>query len=76
MKLKPKRGMDRKQAIAARTLAVWESGAPDRRYQPRAYNAAGNWLVFDMLEQRNLTDDDLLKLSPKTLAEARLPTVH
>lgn len=81
MKIKPPTGFARRKAIEARTTAVWEAvGSPiyhyQRRYQPRAYNAAGNWAVWDVDEQRALTDDDLLRISVRRLIETpcRAPT--
>lgn len=80
MKLHPLRGLDRKRAIEARTLAVWESSTiltqHQRRYLPRAYNSAGNWYIWDVDEQRALTDDDLLRISVRRLIETpcRAPT--
>lgn len=76
MKLSPLRGSDRKRAIETRTLAVWEASGDQRRYQPRAYNTAGNWAVFDLDDQRFLGDEDLLRISVRRLIETtcRSPT--
>lgn len=69
MKLARLTGFARRKAIEARTLAVWGNGGPDRRYRPRAYNAAGNWQVYDTDLARMLSDDDLLRISVRRLIE-------